>query len=43
MDSVEGVLSCFGRYFLAPEALTRAPKARSSRSGGMHPHEILQI
>ena len=28
---LRGVLLCFGRYFLAPEALTRAPKARASR------------
>ena len=41
---LRGVLLCFGRYFLAPEALTRAPKAQASRGVWGHaPHEILQI
>ena len=45
VDSVEGGSFMFGRYFLAPEALTRAPKARASRGvwGHAPPHEILQI
>ena len=41
---LRGALLCFGRYFLAPEALTRAPRARASRGVWGHaPHEILQI
>ena len=41
MDSVEGGSFIFGRYFLAPEALTRAPKVRASR--GVWRHAPLQI
>ena len=41
---LRGVLLCFGRYFLALEALTRAPKARASRgSGGMPPMKFCKF